>query len=262
LFEIPEGLIEHNTLRQTSGRNESTEIDPRVRRFGYAPGVHLMEIEPRLSGRQEALIPQGTLIKFETTEIREENTDIDKPNWTQFYNREVPALEFLTNVKERFVKPGLIDVGFMELCRSRCSMTAAALHFHVLHPAFRRSRHQCPQGLKVCATCRLKWLTSDELMSRMTAAIETGRVSDSVLDETLEILVASNAAYLTHARQNWDSLVAEYDARASGADSKGIPSLKAGEHHLRGICTRKRPTSARLPSRPATAKPRRPRSLP
>jgi hypothetical protein len=234
-FSLPDisGVISGGTLEQTSGQRMSGAEDPFARRFAYAPGVHMMEIEQRLSGRQDSFIPQGVLIKFESTPLVEENVAIDKPNWSQFLRRRVPALEFLNNVRERFYKPGLIDVGFRELSvLTTLSDEESATLFAVLHPSLEEVKIPCPQGLKVCPTCRLKWLTSDACEARMNAAIRQG-VDGASLDGLLEQLADSCTALLGYYKGRWSEIVGEYEKRLSGADSKGLVALQDGEHHIR-----------------------------
>lgn len=233
--------IDRGTVARSTGRQLNPTNDPNRRRFGYAPGAWLMEIEARLSGRQQSLIPQGVLVLFETGTLRVENFDIEKPNWKPQVEASVPAAEFIGHVKDRFQKPEA-DYGFRELSALTPLKEAdtqgdavvvpdeAVPYFLAVHPSFAALGHACESGLSVCPTCRIPLLEDEEGVAARAA--EAGLDPDVAEALRLELLDA-NLAYHAYATARWADIVGEMDQVKNGA--QGIKALKQGEHHIRRV---------------------------
>lgn len=216
------------TLARTASRPHREGVDPRTRRYGYAPGAWGMELHPRLTGRQGWAIPQGCLVKFETFDgMAEQNFDVDPfsvaPSQT---TRDLTAGQAIENVKRAFVAPPYYDWGFRELdpLTSRADAEAARL-FGVAHPAFAQVGIDCPEGLTVCVTCRLKWLTDARCQMRMDAN------SAPELKALYDILLDANTTYYKFAAARWSSVKAELKRREKG--EPGLATLTEAEEHVR-----------------------------
>lgn len=234
--------VDTGTIARSTNRQINPDNDPNRRRFGYAPGAWIMDIEPRLSGRQSQYIPQGILVRFETATLRVENFDIEKPHWTPQVERAFPAAEFIGHVKDRFQKPEA-DWGFRELAvltpldeavyRDGVLVKADGgdAYFAAVHPSFEALKHECPTGLTVCPSCRIPFLYDEAgVTARATAAGLDPDIADALRLQLLE----ANEAFHAYATARWAEICGELDEVKNGG-TQGIKALKRGEHHIRRV---------------------------
>lgn len=252
VLDIDPALVDAGTIARSTNRIVPPEEDPRTRRYGYNPGLAVMEVHSRDSGRQLPLIPAGILVRFDTSEMkmRDNSTDAaDFPKKPLDKMGELLAALAVLNVKT--VYGGEPDWGFRELTPLTVVDDKEALRiFSLVHPSFsrvaamakaneefdaalQRGRYApCPYELNVCVTCRrdvLKALDSDvigALLDGLPKDIkrpDRGRVL-GVRDILLDGVNALRNYWVAEFR----SRVGEIAARSAGAQ-RGLQSLAPGD---------------------------------
>lgn len=219
-------VLEAPPLPQSIAASTKTQrepgLDPRVRRFGYNPGVWEMVVDQRKSGLQEPLIPGGVLIPFETVDMNSENYEgvLKKNARAPEILKEKTAAWLIRNVVNAYGGTGMKDKGFRELTPLMPLTDYEARQvFYSVHPTFGMVGHTCPYQMDVCPTCRLEMLAD--------------YIPQSKVEEALQgILVASNTRYAAYASQKYASLLSEMERR-HGGENNGITTLKEPEHWMR-----------------------------
>lgn len=226
-------VIDRGTVAQTLPPGSFPAVDPRRRRFGYSPGLWQMECEPRTSGRNERLIPQGILLRFDSATLADENYEINTPVYTPRIKKEYSAEWFIAQVKVNFAPYGFTELDALTLLDDpRMGETSLPhLYFDAVHPEFASIGHECPEGLTVCVTCRLKLLDGPVIAERIRGVIGEGLDAD-ILQRCHSVVRLSNQVYYDFATVRWGEITGELADRRAGAP-RGITSLKGGEHHVR-----------------------------
>jgi hypothetical protein len=240
-----ERLMDTGTVAQGMGLSGVKGIDPRRRRFLYNPGIYLMLKEPRESGRQLAILPDG-LIRFETATLKVENFNINVD--VSEYQKEVPqefaAAWFLRNVDWSFHDQGsreltsltMLDDPVLNVDGSpnlKEFHKSAQGYYNALHPTFAEVGFECPFGQTVCVTCRLSLLGDGDPES--TAEIIRERMAklpDQDVAEDLRFqLIEANRTYEGYARNRWATILAEREGKKTGQPGLGV--MDESCHHVR-----------------------------
>jgi len=197
------------TIASSLKQSRPIGTDPRLRRFGFFPGLFIAEMESSVSGQQERIFPQGELIAFESADLEVSNFDIQKSNWTPTKNENITAEWFISNVKKTYGQQGFVELDVL----TTVSDDEAKNLFALVHPSFSAVSHVCPQGLtKTCAACRIKLL-------------EAQTFEDETADKLRMQLLYSYVTYHDHARNRWAETVSDF--------GKGLSTIGDGEEHYR-----------------------------
>jgi hypothetical protein len=212
----------------------SVEDNPRTRRFGVNPGVPVLEVHPRHSGRQQANIPYGVPVRFDTF------PDMSTPTWSvdpedrssPVAPADLTAREAVENVK-RAAWQSSADMGFREL-RALTPVgddeaeRLLALVFPDLdpdacrYPAENTTRLDADTEVFRCLSCTLAWLESD-----VCKAAAAGDAVASALRTQFLDAYRTNEAFFTAKWQEW---LAEMELRKSGKE--GLARLGEGHLHV------------------------------
>lgn len=113
----PTTMIDRGTVAATTRRAEpSLAENPRTRRYAINPAIPLLDVHPTLSGRQQATIPYGFPLRFDTfVGMKTRNWSVDAEDKSAaFVETDLTAKEAVTNVT-RAAWQGSRDMGFREL---------------------------------------------------------------------------------------------------------------------------------------------------
>lgn len=255
---IDASLIDQNTIAQTTHAILPPDQDPRTRRYGYNPGVRVMEVHPRDSGRQQSLIPAGVLVKFETTPMKGPNWSVDpqeqKPRevWIE---GGLLALDAVRNVQMNYT--GEPDMGFRVLDPlTALTDRQSAIIFSTVHPSFIGLRRNastatnnpasemqaalgqgydpCPYDLPVCVSCRLavlKQLDSYAIAELVQQVDRQERIDIGAAQAVRDIIADGVAALERYYRSEFRGWVGEIDGRSKGSN-RGLQSLSMGHVHI------------------------------
>lgn len=223
-------IIDDGTVASSINASGFRGVDPRRRRFGYNPGIYLMEMEPRESGRQQRIIPEGVLVPFKTAPLTAENFEInvDIDQYQKEVIRDFEAAWFINNVRIAYEGKGFRELGSLTVLENP---EAYAL-FNLVHPTFEELELACPFNLQNCVTCRLSLLgenefsVSETIQERLSSLPDMG-AADGLLAELRDALTT----FKSHATEKWASLLGELTQRKDG--EPGISKLGPAEHHLR-----------------------------
>lgn len=242
--------MEDGTLAASNNASGRFGIDPRRRRFALNPGIYMAMLEPRESGRQEILLPNG-LIVFRTTPMANDDYDNALKNGHNPHSKgrmiieDYPAEYFLRNYIIRYGEMGGRELpsltmmddpqpgasGYISPAEFRKS---AQGYFAALWPSFADIGHQCPSDLKECVTCRL-WLIGDPsegepphegIIERIAALTDQDKVAE--LRREIVLSVQGHKEWL---ERKWAELVGELADRKNGAPA--LAKLGVAEHHVR-----------------------------
>ena len=177
-------FIDAGTIARSVGREQvAREDDPRTRRFGINPAILQFEVHPRFSARQEALIPHGRILRFDTLDgMSEQNWSVDPMDRSDYVTtRTLSAKEAIENVKRAAWQQSR-DMGFRELSALTAleDDEARAVIAAVFPDDMTIFGIECPYRdyQDRCLSCRMEWLLSDECETRAeaTASARAARI--------------------------------------------------------------------------------------
>lgn len=228
-------------------------ISPRRRRFGLNPGIYMMQMHPRESGRQEILLPVG-LIPFRSADMAAENFSIENVDEGHYQHQIIDtdnftARYFIENVKIRYAEHGFRELPSLTLMEDpqpneKGNVTKEQLrksaqgYFEAMWPPFAEVGHQCPAELAECVTCRL-WLLTGDAPDRLDRPVMNESIRERAnkledqpkVDELWAEIIATEVAFEEASQARWAAIVGELADRKTGAPA--IAKLGPGEQHVR-----------------------------
>lgn len=169
-------MIDRGTVAASTRREEPTPAEnPRTRRYAINPGLASLEVQPRLSGRQLALVPYGFALRFDTfVGMSMRNWSVDAEDKSPpVVEGDLTAKEALSNVAAHAWESSR-DMGFRELSAlTPLADDEAEALLALVFPALDPAATKCPyafentteleDGTEVfrCVACTLEWLESD-----------------------------------------------------------------------------------------------------
>lgn len=238
-------LMDAGTVAQNLNASGVNGVDPRRRRFLYNPGIYLMLKEPRESGRQHSIIPDG-LVRFDTATLKSENFDInvDPSEYKKEVMKEYSAAWFIRNVDWSFHDQGSRELTALTMLEDPILTTqgkpnltefvkSAQGYYNAIHPSFAEVGFECPFGQAVCATCRLSLLGDEDPESVPVIIRERmDKLPDQTAAEQTRLqLVEANQSYLNYASNRWSTILAEREGKKTGQPGLGV--LDESCHHVR-----------------------------
>src|ERR1041384_8219687 len=229
------------TLAQTLNNKLKEGLSPRRRRYGFFPGLYPAQVfvESSHSGQQETTMPQGVLVPFETTELREYDFEITKEDWKPTHMVERTAEWFIANVKRGYERFGFRELDMLTPLED----DEAEAYLNLVHGQLNTP---CPQGLSFCATCRSAELqkahyddpTAESLRLRLLESYVTKHDSDKakwaeiLRDFQLGLAVLGEGEQ--HVRKNLHETAPE-DRAALASDAYGKQTAEATREGMKEI---------------------------
>lgn len=213
----------------------SVADDPRTRRFGINPGVPVLEVHPRDTGRQQANIPYGIPVRFDTfSGMLTPTWDVDPESRAEpVAPTDLTAREAIENVK-RAAWQSSADMGFRELyaltdvdddeAERLVALVLPELSADACrYPAENTTRLEDGTTVFRCLACSLAWLESPDCES---AAESYGKRAAGLRRQALDAYRTNDAFF----RSKWNEWLAEMELRRSGKE--GLARLGDGHVHV------------------------------
>jgi len=201
--------------------------NPRSVRWGIGAGLLLMKAEPRETGMQLGIVPQGELVAFFGDTFSVDAGSLEGDRSVPY---ELTPLEAINKVVDDY---GNIDKpkGFREI-KSLAGIIdekqIAAIEFIVNAP-FETLEHTCPEGLTVCPTCRLELLK--DVPARIQGLAPQFGVDADLCTKVLEDIRIANQELHTYYTNEWANIKAELENSSKGG--RGIKSLTVDHLYIR-----------------------------
>lgn len=150
-------------------------------------------------------MPQGVLVPFETTELRETDFEITKEDWKPTHMVERTAEWFISNVKRGYERFGFRELDMLTPLED----DEAEAYLNLVHG---RLSTPCPQGLAFCATCR-------------SAELQKAHYDDPVAESLRLRLLESYVTKHDSDKAKWAEILRDFQL--------GLAVLGEGEQHVR-----------------------------
>jgi len=236
---VKEPVVEAPTIEvQNLGYNRE-ETDPRVVRWGYNPGLRGVHLPTTQTGLKESLIPVGRFIPHASFETPKEYFTLDenKP-------KEVTAVVTSADAQE-VVESALRRSGYQSLFLGQTNAAQVTVVNRTVLPSLSEIRGMFPDNPPIegrcpasdefdlgtpreqCATCHLRWITSDACRAYIRLVSEEGMAVRTFVDgEARTVQIRPSFDQLEEARATVERGLGEYIKYAATEWAKTVSELE------------------------------------